>query len=248
MGCGGGCKSEGGVPARRNQIDEALGAAVAFPGDEKLALDGEFSCVTLYAASNASPLPGLSSFIRINLFAESGSARDLVASVIFPTGFRGMLMRVSGWQVDSWHVTMQATSTKATTKLVIQGDSCCAEPAIVIPEFLQNPSGLEGFPPVSFLEQPSPGPKQGERGLWRIRTEAGANPVVLLEGERVVGLTVRAGVLAATVTIAGKIEVNGIVTVEPGDSWRLDPAALLVGPATITFGGGFLRFVVETVR
>lgn len=94
--------------------------------------------------------------------------------------------------------------------------------------------GLGGLIPTTYATlEPAP--------AFLFSDVLGPNPLTIPEGVKVISLTARAGIAGGLVTLNPGITIG----IESNDSFRIDPADLM-GPMTISFNAGILRWVIET--
>lgn len=240
MGCG--CND----PALRQERDDIGGLSLDGEGEEFLAVDSPSGCATVYVSNPAPSILGGNSDVRVNLYGGLFGVRQHIASALVPGGFKGAVIQATGIQVDGWHVTFNGASSAQRIRAGLQAGRGCSAFAVNVPQRLQQPPA--GDTPPALLRR-NLAPLGRTDGLPSVYTEAGGAVVTLRDGERVLAIAAKAdAVLAMTIDLSALLlDVNQLITVDPGDSYRLEPGSSIGGPGPIIFTNA-ARFTVYTVR
>lgn len=246
----------------RKHVENVRGLPADFPGTEILAIpfdEDESSTCSVYVSTS---FEGTPTVFRLNLFAELLGIRQHIASAFVanvPRGFSGLVMAVTGFLVDGWHLYAQAatsggvSSANATIRATMAARPCCTDPFVRVPEpLLALPLAELIAGNVADMIDPPMLPLGGPNGQivpFSVTADSPASPLVFPPGSRLVEISMLGtGEGNLVVTFVSPSGVSEAVTVAPKVPFQMffeeEPKAI----ASLAYSGGATEILGHVVR
>ena len=198
------------------------------------------SLATVYASIHARDPFGL---VRLNLYAQAGGHRGLIASAFVPSGWDGPCIVATGICAESWHVDAQGFSD-VTLSVSLAARVCCSAFSVAVPPALLNRSSMPQD--TQNLLALGPMPWTPDRGFYQALAGASGAPTVP-DGSRVLRLWAHAAGAGASIAVSGGFSAFTLPVPPAAAGVEVLPGGNLVGPVMVTFTATD-AYLVELVR